>query len=61
MPKFDIEWAMYGRAVIEADDSGEAQQILADGLESFDTSMFEQVDVDSSEIMDVELVEPEDD
>lgn len=61
MPKFDLEWAMYGRAVIEADDSDEAEQILHDGLSSFDTSMFEQFDVDSTKTTDVEPVEPEDD
>ena len=61
MPKFDLGWAMYGRAVIEADDSDEAEQILHDGLSSFDTGMFEQFDVNSTETTDVELCEPEDD
>lgn len=61
MPRFDIEWAMYGRAVVEADDSDEAEQILHDGLSSFDTSMFEQFDVDSTETNDIEQAEPEDD
>lgn len=48
---------MYGRAVIEADDSDEAEQILHDGLASFDTGMFDQFDVDSTETVDVEPVE----
>lgn len=61
MPRFDLEWAMYGRVVIEADDPGEAEQIMHDGLTAFDTSMFEQFDVDSTETTDVELCEPEDD
>lgn len=61
MPRFELEYAIYGRVVIEADDSGEAQQIMHDGLSAFDTSMFEQFDVNEVEVNDVELCEPEDD
>jgi hypothetical protein len=36
---------MTGRAVIEADDADEAEQILHEGLSNLDSSMFEEVDV----------------
>jgi hypothetical protein len=51
---------MYGRSVIEADDSDEAEQILHDGLSSFDTGMFDQFDVDSTETVDVEPADESD-
>lgn len=61
MPRFDLEYAIYGHVVIEADDANEAEQIMHDGLSSFDTSMFEQFDVDQVETNDIERCEPEDD
>lgn len=45
MPRFELEWSLTGRAVIEADDADEAEQILHEGLSNLDSSMFEEVDV----------------
>lgn len=53
MSLFEFEWAAYGRTVIEADDPDEAEQILHDGLASFDAGMFDQHDVDSTETLEV--------
>lgn len=61
MPRFELEWAMYGRAVIEADDPDEADQILHDGLASFDTGMFEQFDVDSTETTNAQIADEDED
>lgn len=57
MPQFEVEWAMYGRTVVEADDSDEAEQIVHEGLSDFDAGMFEQHDVDSVDTMDINPVE----
>ena len=45
MAQFDLDWSMTGSAVIEADDSDEAEQILTEGLANLDSSMFDSVDV----------------
>lgn len=46
MPMFRVHWTARGDALIEADDANEASDILQDSLETLDSSMFEQVDVD---------------
>lgn len=45
MPLFELIWNMEGRAVIEADDADEADEILQEGLENLDSSMFDEVNV----------------
>ena len=40
--RFRIEWSMNGSAVIEADDEDEAEVLLHEGLENFETVAFEQ-------------------
>lgn len=60
MAQFELEWAMYGRAVIEADDTDEAEDILHSGLMNLDSGMFEEVDVDSIETTSVEELEETD-
>ena len=46
MPIFDLHWHLEGRATIEADDGAEARDLLKEGLDNLDSSMFESVDVD---------------
>lgn len=45
MPLYELEWSMQGKAVIEADDPDEADELLQAGLENLDSSQFEEVDV----------------
>lgn len=54
MALFELEWTLQGRAVVEADDSDEAEQLLAEGLTNLDSSMFEEVDVDDITVDAVE-------
>lgn len=46
MALFEVRWHSAGRAVIEADDAEEAEQILDEGLMILDSSMFDSLDVD---------------
>lgn len=61
MPRFELEWSMMGRAVIEADDADEAEQILHEGLSNLDSSMFEEVDVLDTTTDSVEGEDEDDD
>lgn len=45
MPKFELEWSLTGRAVVEADDADEAEDILSDSLMGLDSTMLEAIDV----------------
>lgn len=54
MAMYELQWTCSGRAVVEADDSDEAERILHDGLIGFDTSMFEEFDVDETTTDEVE-------
>ena len=57
MAQFELEWTMTGRAVIEADDSDEAEQILHESMAKLDSSMFEELDVDEITTDSVEPVD----
>lgn len=46
MARFELEWTMQGRCVVEADDADEAESILSDGLLNLDHSMFDEIDVE---------------
>jgi hypothetical protein len=54
VPKFEVEWTMQGWAVVEADDTEEAKQILHEGLVNLDTAWFEQFDVTNARTESVE-------
>lgn len=54
MPKFELQWTATGRALIEADDADEAEQLLHEGLLIMDSSMFDEFDVDETTTDDVE-------
>lgn len=60
MAHFELEWSMYGRAVIEADDQDEAEEIMHTNLFNLDSGMFDEIDVDGVDTVSVEeLVEVE--
>lgn len=62
MPKkFELEWSLSGRAVVEADDSAEAEDILSDSLLGLDSTMLEEVDVYEVTIDGVSDSDDEDD
>lgn len=61
MAEYELEWAMYGTARIEADDEGEAEHILHTGLASLDVSMFDEFDVDQVETTGIETVDQSED
>ena len=46
MSQFRIEWVMHGVAILEADDRKEANELVVDGLENLDESMFDEFAVD---------------
>lgn len=48
MALYELQWTASGRAVIEADDGDEAETILHEGLVNFDTTMFDEFDVDET-------------
>lgn len=52
MAMFEVEWSARGTVTVEADDADEAEQLVTEGLGYFDTSQFEQFDVDETEILD---------
>lgn len=52
MAKFEVEWAMRGTAVVEADDVDEAEQIVTDALQGFETYPLEEYEVDETECLD---------
>jgi hypothetical protein len=53
MPMFRAYWMARGDALIEADDANEASEILEESLQTLDSSMFEQVDVDEVSTLSV--------
>lgn len=61
MPKFELEWSLTGRAVVEADDADEAEDILNDSLLSLDSTMLEEVDVYEVTVDGVSDADDEDD
>jgi hypothetical protein len=48
MPRFNIDWSMAGTAVVEADDLDEAESIMTEAMDNWDSSMLDEVDVDST-------------
>lgn len=58
MPLFEVRWNSTGKAVIEADDPQEAEDILRDGLEDFETTMFESVGYDAIDVFSNGEVQP---
>lgn len=54
MAHFELEWSMYGRAVIEADDQDEAEEIMHTNLFNLDSAMFDEIDVDGVDTVSVE-------
>lgn len=51
MGLYEVEWSARGTATVEADDLDEAEQLVTEGLRYFDTSQFEEFDVDDTEIL----------
>lgn len=45
MPRFTIGWYAHGRATVEADDHGEALDVLHEALLAFDGTLFEEFEV----------------
>lgn len=60
MPQFELDWSMQGRALVEADDADEAEQILHEGLANLDSSMFDEIDVNETTTDDVQEVADDD-
>lgn len=60
MPLYEVEWSMRGTARVEADDSDEAEQIVTDALSGFETYQLETYDVEETECIDTQEVEPDD-
>lgn len=61
MALFEVEWSMRGTARVEADDRDEAEEILTDALKGFETYPLETYDVEETECIDTQEVEPDDD
>lgn len=59
MPSWEVEWSMRGTAVVEADDSDEAESIVTEALTNFETYQLDEIDVEETEML--ETVEREDD
>lgn len=57
MRMFEVKWYSSGRAVIEADDAAEAEQILEEGLMLLDSTMFDSLDVDYTDVTQVREIE----
>jgi hypothetical protein len=58
--RFELQWTISGRALIEADDADEAEKILHEGLANLDSSMFDEIDVDETTTDDVEEQDDDD-
>lgn len=60
MAKFEVEWAMRGTAKVEAEDRDEAEQIVTDALQGFETYPLEEYDVEETEMLDTMPVDDDD-
>jgi len=54
MALYEVKWTARGSATVEADDADEAERLVSEGLTYFDTSQFEEFDVDETEITDTD-------
>lgn len=46
MPTFEIEWTAKGTTTLEADDEDEARILLCDGVENFEHTMFDTIEIE---------------
>lgn len=53
MPSFEVEWRMTGSAVVDADDTEEAEQIVTDALTNFETYHLDEIEVEETEMLEV--------
>lgn len=53
MPIYEIEFEAKGRASVEADDEAEAEDLVKEAVEDFDTMQLESFEVDEVDITDV--------
>lgn len=50
MPIWEVEWSATGGATVEADDAGEAQDLVREAVENQDTSMMNEFYLDAVHI-----------
>lgn len=61
MALYEVRWSAQGTSTVEADDPDEAEQLVTEGLQYFDTSQFEQFDVDETEMLETKNTAEKDD
>lgn len=54
MPKFEVSWQAQGMASLEADDASEAEDLVKEAVENFDTLQLDEFSVDNIEIVETE-------
>lgn len=54
MTLWNVDWAASGTAVVEADNADEAESLVTDAVEDFDTLMLEEFQVDFVKITDTD-------
>lgn len=55
MTLYDVKWAANGCITVEADDAEEAEELVTEAINDFDTVMLDAISVDDVEVTDTRV------